>query len=184
MREIYKGTTKQGQALVLRYPTMQDVQIMRDYINSISRERTYISFQGEQLTMHEEREFVVHKTKQIRKKTAVQLLAFVDGQLAGISGIEMQGFAMSHVGGFGISVAKEFRGVGIGQILMEQVLEQAKKNIPQLKIVTLEVFENNDIAVTLYKKMGFNKFGNLPRGVKHKGRYVGHVYMYKEIRKR
>ncbi len=42
--------------------------------------------------------------------------------------------------------------------------EEAEKNIPQLKIVTLGVFASNLLAKQIYEKFGFKEYGRLPRG--------------------
>lgn len=92
----------------------------------------------------------------------------------------MKDKAEKHVGTFGITMAKDFRNKGIGTTLMELVLEEAKK-LKDLKIITLGVFGNNPIAKNLYKKLGFVEYGYLPKGIVHKGKFVDHIYMYKEI---
>ena len=33
----------------------------------------------------------------------------------------------------------------------------------------------------MYEKFGFTEYGNLPEGIKHKGKYINHIYMYKKI---
>jgi len=33
----------------------------------------------------------------------------------------------------------------------------------------------------MYEKFGFKKYGCLPGGVLHKGKYVDHLYMYKKL---
>lgn len=48
---------------------------------------------------------------------------------------------------------RSHRGQGIGKTLMEFVLKEAEKNIPQLRIVTLQVFGNNPLAQAMYKKI-------------------------------
>ncbi len=70
--------------------------------------------------------------------------------------------------------------MGIGEILAKKVLELAKKEL-KIKIVILDVFENNIPAINLYKKLGFKIYGKLPKGMKYKGRYVTKICMYKEL---
>lgn len=178
---VYQDTTLRGKPLLIRYLTKGDTRILLDYINTLSKEKTYIRFQGEQLTFDEEQEFVDKNLKGIKEGKAIQLLAFSNKKLIGISGVYNLEKAERHIGVFGISLAKQFRGEGIGTVLMEKVLEETKKNLKNLKMVTLGVFENNPIAKNLYKKMGFKEYGNLPKGVIHRGKFVNHIYMYKEI---
>lgn len=54
-----------------------------------------------------------------------------------------------------IYVDKEKRGIGIANILMNQMINFAKEN--NLKNITLEVNKNNEVAISLYKKYGFTE---------------------------
>lgn len=56
-----------------------------------------------------------------------------------------------------IVVKKSFRNKGIGSFLLDNLISFAK-NL-HLNIITLEVSENNPIAISLYKKFGFEELG-------------------------
>lgn len=178
---VYKGKTKNGRDILIRHPKKNDTPILLDYINSLSRERTFIRFQGEQLTLKEEEKYIDDFLKKVEKNQAVKLLAFIDNKLVGVSDINLQDKIEAHVGIFGITVAKEYRGEGIGKLLMNLVIEEAKKHIIGLKIVTMGCFANNKVACSMYKNLGFNEYGRLPSGIKHRGEFVDHVYFYKEV---
>ncbi len=64
---------------------------------------------------------------------------------------------------------------------MKLALEDAEKNLPQLRIITLAVFGDNLAAQGLYKKFGFQEYGRLPEGVFYNGRYVDDICMCKKI---
>lgn len=177
---VYKGKSSTGKELLIRYLNKGDTQILLDYINTLSKEQTFIRFQGEQLTLEEEQKFVDKNIKGIEEKTAVQLLAFSEDKLIGVSGVYMSEKIEKHIGVFGISLSSEFRSEGIGTIVMEKVLEEAK-NLKGLKIITLTMFGFNDIAKKLYEKMGFREYGRLPKGIIYKGDFVDYVYMYKLV---
>lgn len=178
---VYQGKSKSGKDLIFRYPINEDLLLLRSYINTLSREKTFIIFQGEQVSLKEEKKYLDSQLKAITEDKAVQLLAFSQGQLVGNTQINLQTRAIKHIGVFGISLAKEFRGEGIGTLLMKKLIKEAKQHLKGLKIVTLELFGNNEIAGKLYKKMGFIEFGNLPKGIIYRGTPVDHVYMFKEV---
>lgn len=179
---IYKGTTTKGNSILIRYPTEKDAQAMCDYINALSIEQTFIRFQGEQVSLEDEEKYLQEQLKKIAQKQTVQLLVLCNQQLIGIAAIDMKDRTEKHEGVLGISLQKELRGEGIGKKLMELILQEAKKNLLDLRIVTLGVFGHNDLAINMYKKFGFFEHGRLPEGTLHKGQYVDHVYMYKKIR--
>lgn len=181
MKIVFQGKTKKGNGLVIRYLEAGDTQAMLDYINTMSLEQTFITFQGEQLTFEEEEKFVQSCLEKISKKKGVSLVAFCNEKLAGISSIDTKDKVLSHVGRLGISVSKELRGEGVGKMLIENVINEAKKSIPGLRIINLEVFANNPMAKELYKKVGFKEWGTLPKAIFYKGEYVDEISMYKEV---
>lgn len=178
---IFQGETKTGRKLTIRYIKSDDVQILTDFINKASQEKTFITFQGEILSIEDEEKYVQSKIEAINKKEGVTLLAFIENNLVGSSGIELETKIKSHQGVFGIIIDHDYRGEGIGKNLMTVVIKEAIKNIKGLKIITLEVFGNNPIAHSLYKKMGFREFANLPQGLQYRGNFVDEILMYKKF---
>ncbi len=178
---VYQGKTKKGDEIIIRYPLASDLNQLFLYINKLSKEKVAITFQGERIKSREEKNYLDLHLKKIKKNEEVKLLAFSGKQLIGIVDIIMQEKIESHVGVFGLTIAKEYRNQGIGKLLLQLVLEEASKNLPQLKIVKLGVFECNDIAFNLYEQFGFKEYGRLPKGVKHQGIYIDHIYMYKRL---
>ena len=65
---------------------------------------------------------------------------------------------MAHRGEFGISVRKSYWNQGVGTMLMEHILDFAK-NVAKSEIVSLEVRSDNEAAIHLYRKFGFEKIG-------------------------
>ncbi|HSX19123.1 MAG TPA: GNAT family N-acetyltransferase [Candidatus Saccharimonadales bacterium] len=178
---VFTGKSQKGKQIILRYVKQGDAQTMLDYINTLSDERTYIRFQGEHLTLKEEQEYLDSQLKRIKDKKSVHLVALSNNQHIGISSIDLEDRTSSHVGNFGISISKEFRGEGVGKLLMETIVSEAQKELPGLKIITLGCFSNNALAIKMYKEFGFVEYGRLPNGVKLENGFVDHIYMYKNI---
>lgn len=55
---------------------------------------------------------------------------------------------------YGVYIASSARGMGIGKKLMIHLLNEIKKN-PKWKIVKVKVFPTQEIAINLYKSLGF-----------------------------
>lgn len=178
---IYRGKSRTGLPILVRYPTLKDVGIMRRYINTLSKERTYILRQGKQFSYADEKKYVQRQLTQIKRNRAVFLLMFSGTTLIGNSGIDLHTGAKRHEGGFGISIAKDFRNQGIGTLLMKLILSEAKKKLKGMKIITLGVFANNPRAIGLYEKFGFRKYGSLPKGILHRGKFVDEYFMYRQV---
>ena len=73
---------------------------------------------------------------------------------------------------------KKAWGLGLGKLLMEKALEQAKEN--GFTQVELGVFADNDRARYLYRKLGFTEMGCIPKAFCLKdGTYRDEVQMVK-----
>ncbi len=179
---VFSGKIESGLNVIIRYPAKDDLNILHEYINTLSREQTFIRFQGEEVTLQEEKRFLNAQLKKIKNHTAILLLVFNNNKLIGISGIDLLDKIEKHIGVFGISVAHSCRNKGVGKILMETVIEEGKEKIKQLKIITLGVFANNQVAQSLYRKYGFNEYGRLPGGIYYKNRFIDHIFFYKSIK--
>jgi RimJ/RimL family protein N-acetyltransferase len=179
---ITTAITKTGKIVTFRYPTIDDTEILKNYINKISAEKSFILLQGIQKTLEEERKWLEEKLEMVNKKECVYILAFIKNDLIACSEITLEPLIKNHIGDFGITVAKKFRGEGIGKILMDLVIKESIKNIKNLKIITLECFGINIIGLNLYKKLGFKEYGILPGGLKRRGKYEDAILMYKKIK--
>ncbi len=178
---VYSGKTKKGLEIVIRYPQKGDEKEMWRYINELSKEKTFVRFQGEEILFDEESKYLNAQLEKIADRKSVTLLVFCKNELVAISGINMMDKTEKHIGVFGISVAKEFRNEGIGKLLMDLLFEEARKNIPDLKIVTLEVYQKNSIAKRIYEGFGFKQYGLLPEGIMRDNAFEDAILMYKNI---
>jgi RimJ/RimL family protein N-acetyltransferase len=182
MKIVYQGKTKKGKDIIIRYPQLGDEAEMLKFINQISDERTFVRYQGEHETLESEVKYLGSVLDAIKNHKEVRLLVFSNDQLIASTDIHLLDKTEKHIGIFGIILNKDFRGEGLGTLLMELILKEAEKEIPDLKIVTLEVYSTNLIAQGLYKKMGFVQYGLLPKGIYRAGTFEDAILMYKNIK--
>lgn len=180
-RIVFKGEMKNGNGFVIRYPKRDDVRILHRYINNLSKEQTYVSFQGETISLKKEQEFIDYQLKRIADSLAVLLILDVDGVVEGVGGIDLQDHTSKHVGVLGISLSRGFRGKGVGALFLEKLISEADKNLDGMKLITIDVFSINKPAITLYRRFGFIEYGRLPGGIYYKDRYVDQLMMCKEV---
>ena len=181
-KTVFQGKTKKENEYLIRYPQDGDAPAMCGYINELSKEKTFVRFQGEEVLLEDETKYLNGQLKKIKDKRTVQLLVFSDNRLVGISAVDLKDKTESHEGVFGISLSKDFRGEGIGKTLMRLTIGEAINNLPQLQIITLGIFGNNTLAISMYKNFGFKEYGRLPKGIFYKGKYIDHIYMYKNVK--
>lgn len=178
---VYQGKTNKGDQILIRPAKLSDASAMTDYINALSDERTFITYQGEHETVESETKFLEDRLKNVQNQKAVFLVALINDRIVGNAWVGVDKKTSRHIGTLGISVAKDFRGEGIGKVLMQTVIDEAKK-LPGIEILTLGAFANNEIAINWYKSLGFVEYGKLPNGIKLENGYVDHVYMYLRIK--
>ena len=117
------------------------------------------------MTAASEAAFLQSKAESERE---VEILALVDGKVVGTAGIEAIGNSVKvrHRADFGISIARDFWGLGIGTALMNACIDCARKaGFTQLE---LQVVEENKQGISLYEKVGFTEYGVNPRGFRTK----------------
>jgi RimJ/RimL family protein N-acetyltransferase len=177
-------TTKSGKLIIFRDLQSTDTAAMLAYINTLSQEDTCITFSGETISFEQEQSYVDRMLQGMYTGDSVCILAWHQNELAGIANIERQKSGLrrsAHRGSFGISIAQAYRKDGIGVALAQETLRQSAARIKNLRIIELNVYGNNDPAISLYHKLGFIEFGRLPKGVWYRGNYFDLIYMYKEI---
>ncbi len=167
--------------VVVRYVGIGDAPIMLDYINELSREKTYITFQGEQQTLEDEQKHVDKAVQDMQAVKKVMLLMLVNDKLVGIGEINQYARVNSHVGGLGLSLAAEARGKQLGRLLIDLVIHEAQRYLVGLRSIELTCFANNEIAQNLYKKVGFVEVARIPEKIVYKGEYVDEIIMHKKI---
>lgn len=113
----------------------------------------------------------------------IYLIALVNDEVTGfISFDNWDTRRTEHTGLFSVFIKKNFRGMGIGKILVNGMLEWAKDN-PVNKKISLYVFSTNKNAIALYKKLGFKQEGLFKNDMIIDGKYVHSVAMYKFTKK-
>ena len=110
------------------------------------------------------------------------LVACVDGEVVGDIGLETFPTRQRrrHAAEIGMAVRDDMQGRGVGTALMQAVIDLAERwlNLTRLE---LEVFTDNEPAIRLYKKFGFNIEGTLVRYAFRDGQYVD-VYKMARLR--
>lgn len=109
----------------------------------------------------QEAQFLEEKTN---SSNGIEIVAIVDGKIVGTAGIEAVGekHKVRHRAEFGISVLKEYWGMGLGKALTGACIECAREaGYVQLE---LNVVAENKRAVTMYRDLGFTEFGRNPKG--------------------
>lgn len=177
---VVKRFRSNGEEVVIRYPRISDCDDLLYNINSLVDERALIAIQKKQ-TKRQEKKWLLSLLKKIRRKTAVALVVKINGWVVGLASVDKKPQeAMSHIGGFGISLVKEARGRGIGEQLLKTVIAEAKR-VLRIRIVVLSAFAGNRPAVNCYRKCGFIKTETMKGGIRYYGKFLDRIRMVKYL---
>ncbi len=111
----------------------------------------------------------------------VLLLALAGEQIIGTASIKADShYRVSHIGEIGISILKEYWGMGIGTLLMEELIEWAKESQTIYRL-ELTVQARNERAVHIYEKMGFEVEARMPRGARSDAGEFLDVYLMRYL---
>jgi L-phenylalanine/L-methionine N-acetyltransferase len=106
------------------------------------------------------------------------LVAVVEGKVVGMFGLHTFPARprRHHAAGVGLSVHDDWQGKGVGSALMRAGLDLAD-NWLNLTRLELEVYTDNEAAVRLYERFGFEREGLLRQHAYRDGRYVDALMM-------
>ncbi|MGB1204406.1 MAG: GNAT family N-acetyltransferase [Chitinophagales bacterium] len=119
-----------------------------------------------------------------KSKNSILLVAEIDGELIG--NIDLTGskrIKMCHTAMVGMGIKEQWRNQGLGKILINCILEWAKKQ-SEIEIVWLNVYASNELGCYLYKNTGFEVSGIVKDFFKSEAGYIDKIEMYQRIRKK
>ena len=170
-----------GVELLVRNAVASDARALRETVQRTHAETDYLLSYPDEQSVDDEQEACSLEEAE-RSGNEVELVAVIDGRIVGSAGVSAvrSRRKVAHRARFGISILKEFWGMGIGRVLMEASIDCARRaRYTQLE---LEVVADNERAVSLYRRAGFEEYGRNPRG--YKSASVGYqelVYMRLEL---
>ena len=146
-------------AMIIREVHITDAKNVVDFIKKVSDETDFLICASDEreLSVEKEREFIQTIEKSVLEK---MFLCEIDEKIVGICSIRgINKKRVKHRVSLGISVLKEYWGRGIASKLIEYTINYCKSN--NLKKIELDVRADNDRAIALYKKFGFEREGEI-----------------------
>lgn len=151
-----------------------------EYMKIILSETNYLSMEPEEFSYSEDDEREVIK-KYLKTPNSLMLSAKLNGKLIGMltyDGGSRQ--RTQHSGVVGVSVLKQYWGNNIATQLFKYLFDWAKQNGITKKI-NLSVREDNDRAINLYSRLGFEAEGKESMKQYTNGIYYASILMGKKI---
>jgi RimJ/RimL family protein N-acetyltransferase len=108
------------------------------------------------------------------------LTAVYQGEPCGTATLYLNSYKkLAHQCLFAIIVEEKMRGKGVGTKLLSDLISLAKDKF-QIELLHLEVYEGNP-AIHLYRRFGFQEYGQQRHFAKSDGRYLGKIMMEKQL---
>jgi len=150
--EIPFAGTSSAETIVIRPARTDDAEAMVGYMTALTAERLDTISVQTPPTLEDEHEFVLRSKLSER---ILILLAFAGDELVGMLDLNAgQRASDRHAGRFGMSVAKMWRGRGVGRKLLTAAIEETR-SWPGFCRIELECAPWNAPAIALYEGLGF-----------------------------
>ena len=158
---------KNGKSCELRNAEAADASAFLAYFMQCHGETDFLTTYPDE-TEHDLEKVSARLQASAESDTDIEILAFVDGKLAGSAGINKlrDRDKLRHRAEFGISILREYWGLGIGNALTRVCIDCARQaGFLQLE---LEAVSENHSAIRLYAKHGFVEYGRNPKGFRNR----------------
>lgn len=162
-----------GDAITLRGIKAGDAVQLHEliYAQSMARGDPQTPFR----TLQSTREWIEKRSPQL-----IMIGAFAGERLVGEAQVETGKSRRAHVAEIGVCVHGDWRRRGVGARLVGEMLDLAD-NWLGLRRLELRVFVDNDAAIALYRKSGFEIEGRLRGSMLRDGAYVD-MYLMARLR--
>lgn len=160
---------------LIREANIEDAENIIEYIKIVSDETDFlISDSSERnFTVKKEKEFLQNMQNSILEK---MFLCEIENKIVGICSIEgVNKIRIKHRVDLAITVLKNYWGNKIGEKLIDYAIEYCKSN--SIKKIELTVRIDNERALKLYKKFGFEIEGEIKKFIYFGGNYYNCYFM-------
>ncbi|MFD2212091.1 GNAT family N-acetyltransferase [Metabacillus endolithicus] len=173
--------TERGSEVSIRTGQIDDAISILDIQRDVITENKYlISEIGECNKTLEKQRIWIQKILDNNRETLI--IAEKDEKVIGFIAFESPNRKrLAHTGSFETMIYSDYRGLGIGKMLISELLAWAENN-PLIEKVSLGVLSTNNRAISLYKSMGFVEEGRKTKEIKvSENEYADDILMYKFV---
>ena len=160
-----KKVAKNGIEVTLLSPPVAAGGEILEVVKGIMRKSEHLLTEQDELTFtaQDEEEMIRAYTEHPDKVIIVPKVA---GKIIGMMdfrcGLRRR---ISHQGEFGMSIEPAFQGLGIGRMMLDELVKWATGN-PRIETLRLSVHAKNVRAIALYRSAGFSEEGRQLNGVR------------------
>ncbi|HZC07460.1 MAG TPA: GNAT family protein [Ktedonobacterales bacterium] len=174
---------RSGQDLLIRCPTLDDASHLCRYLAALWADPGYFNVTGPgevHLTAEQEAAWI---QAHLDAPAQLALVADIAGEIVGLLDCDAPPRRrLAHTAELGISIAADWRELGIGRLLLQAALDWARAH-PQLEKLWLTVIATNARAIHLYSALGFREEGRAHRAIKFEdGAYADMLQLFQWVK--
>lgn len=170
---------KDGKSAIIRNAEPKDAEELIDSLKITAAETPFLLRNPEEIGITPDKEIEFINNRKESEKDLL-LVASIDGKHAGTAACMSLGEYQrySHRCKVAIALYQRYWGLGLGKIMLNAVLEEARKM--GYEQAELDVVSSNERAIALYKALGFDIYGTQRHSMKYKnGSYADEYLMMK-----
>jgi RimJ/RimL family protein N-acetyltransferase len=163
---------KDGTEVTLRTPGAgEGGKLLKAMRQIIAETHETLILLPEEFTLTEEQEEKFIQRHYQGHKNVI-IVAEVNGEIIGMLDLATAPrYRINHYGEFGMTIAKQYQGLGIGKEILKTLIKWAKE-VAQLEAIRLRVHANNKPARAVYEAVGFKEEGRQLKAIKKgEGKY-------------
>ncbi len=159
--------TKHGKPIIIREAIPQDAEAVIQFVKEVLPTTEFVLTQAHEFNYTVEEEALIFE-KTLQNPNAIYLLAIMDGEIVGNLGfLPNRQKRIQHWAELGMTILKDYRNMGIGAALLKVLIKWAIES-PGIEKVCLSVRADNNRAIHLYTKLGFEQEGTRKKAIKMK----------------
>lgn len=153
---------KDGTPIVLRHAIQEDATSLNRLAQNVFSTSKYLIITPEEFSSFTEEQQKERIQSYQEDEGNILIVAEHNGELIGMLDFQSgKRERISHKGIFGMSVHSLWRGKGVGHRLLLELIAWVQTH-PHIEFIHLGVREDNNPAIALYSKMGFQVIGRDP----------------------
>lgn len=164
---------RDGSVLQISRPRGENAAEILEYLKIVGGETHFLLMDENGLGISEEREAKILEAAYVEPRGGMHF-GKINREIACMFSLSCHPRRrLAHTGEIALSVRRKYWHIGVGSAIMEALIELAKE--ASLKNVELGVYAENERAIALYRRFGFEEIG------RHRGRFCVDGEYYDEI---
>jgi len=162
--------------VIIRWPRKSDLKDLLRVLGEWYRER---EAKGEKKKRRnpKDKNWWLSRVLSPDRRVAATLILEIDGEAVGVVDIKKNPYPAPHTAFVSmVFVAKKYRHKGLGKILLQAAVSEARK-VLKIKLVTLEADGVNANAIKMYHSCGFKEAGRIKKARILYDEYVDRITM-------